>query len=295
MDRTPDDGPTRGHSAHKAPEESVDAGTQGRETTGPETFKSVDDFVETISGERPSDDARRELDWYDDLRDGLRMLRNAADLSQSDLAGKLGVGQSEVSRIETTLGPGTRIGRIREFAKKCGAHTVLNFERYEELYRVTEEDLSSKVKQRYEVELHSLIKEGLPSRLKSEAVTLDEAVNLLDGSIGGSPDYFALRHPESSAIGGEHRFKGSYVTESEQVAKYVRLMAQTISALDRAMSANSIPERLAQRLRRQFLEALESQVRTDTKGQAYSIRGIMGTSQIPSDVHVRMKETKEGS
>ena len=145
MDRTPDDGPTRGHSADEAPEESVDAGTQGRETTGPETFKSVDDFVEAISGERPSDDEHRELDWYRGVRDGLRALRNAAELNQGDLADELGVRQSEVSRIETTLGPGTRIGRIREFAKKCGADTLLIFERSGQPYGVTEEDNRSRL------------------------------------------------------------------------------------------------------------------------------------------------------
>ena len=280
MDRTPDDGPTGGHSAHEAPkealevpEESADANTQGRETTGLETFKSVDDFVEAISGERPSDDEHRELDWYRGVRDGLRALRNAAELNQGDLADELGVRQSEVSRIETTLGPGTRSGRIREFAKKCGAHTLLNFERSGQLYGVTEEDNRS--------------------RRRSKAATLLSAQTEPSsyfvpphGSVPGTPDVLF-------GSGAKRMFESSRVTESESTVNILQLIAQIIPALDRAMSASGISEVVAQQIRQQFLDALESQARTVTEDQASFIQKLSGASPFPSDVHVRLKETKE--
>ncbi len=77
--------------------------------------------VEAITGRRPDDTTLSELKWYQAVRDRLRHVRNDADLSQQALAGKLGVQQSEVSRIENSLGPGTRLGKLRAYAAACGA------------------------------------------------------------------------------------------------------------------------------------------------------------------------------
>jgi hypothetical protein len=62
---------------------------------------------------------------YDDLRAALRSARDDAELSQSAIAQCLALTQSEVSRLETSVGPGTRLGRVQRYLAACGAQLVL--------------------------------------------------------------------------------------------------------------------------------------------------------------------------
>lgn len=68
---------------------------------------------------------QRESAAYDALRAALRGARDDAALSQAELARRLELGQSEVSRLETAVGPGTRLGRIRRYLAVCGAELFL--------------------------------------------------------------------------------------------------------------------------------------------------------------------------
>lgn len=58
---------------------------------------------------------------YGDLRWALRAAREDAGLSQTEVAGRMELGQSEVSRLESSVGPITRLGRIRNYLAACGA------------------------------------------------------------------------------------------------------------------------------------------------------------------------------
>jgi hypothetical protein len=58
---------------------------------------------------------------YDDLRAVLLAARDDADRSQTEIAEKMAIKQSEVSRLETTVGPGTRIGRLKKYLEACDA------------------------------------------------------------------------------------------------------------------------------------------------------------------------------
>ena len=46
-------------------------------------------------------------------------------MSQAAIAGRMGLVQSEVSRLETTVGPGTRFGRLCKYLDACGARITL--------------------------------------------------------------------------------------------------------------------------------------------------------------------------
>lgn len=83
--------------------------------TGAEAFRWIAGDMDTdVSG------AEEDLRWFDDLRGQLRRLRKARNLSQVELAGRLHRPQSEISRLENSLGPGSRLGNVRDYVRACG-------------------------------------------------------------------------------------------------------------------------------------------------------------------------------
>lgn len=83
--------------------------------TGAEAFRWIAGDTNTdVSG------AGEDLHWFDDLRGRLRRLRKAQNLSQAELAGRLHRPQSEISRLENSLGPGSRLGNVRDYVRACG-------------------------------------------------------------------------------------------------------------------------------------------------------------------------------
>lgn len=90
-----------------------------RRTMKLEDFESIDEAVEAITGRRPSEEEKLELRWYEKLREILISVRKDAELTQTEVADTLGVVQSEISRLENSLGPGTRIGKLRDYLKVC--------------------------------------------------------------------------------------------------------------------------------------------------------------------------------
>ena len=97
----------------EGPSEEIQNDAQGEE--------SFAASVESIIGRAPTDEELEESLGYDELRRALRHARIDADESQAELARRLKVGQSEVSRLETSVGPTTQFGRIRNYLKACGA------------------------------------------------------------------------------------------------------------------------------------------------------------------------------
>jgi len=78
-----------------------------------------------LTGRVPTPRERAEAAFYGGLRPVLLAARDDAVLSQSDLAQRLEMGQSEVSRLETSVGPRTRLGRIRDYLAGCGARLAV--------------------------------------------------------------------------------------------------------------------------------------------------------------------------
>lgn len=97
--------------------------TDGRPRTA--GASTPEDAVEALTGRRPDKSAASELDWYLAVRDSLREARNDAELNQQSLAAMLGVRQSEISRLENSLGFGTRLGKLRGYLSACGARMIM--------------------------------------------------------------------------------------------------------------------------------------------------------------------------
>jgi transcriptional regulator with XRE-family HTH domain len=90
------------------------------------SHSSADDALRWIAEgiDLPDGDAREE-EWFESLRRQLRALRKERGLSQTVVAERLERPQSEVSRLENSLGPGSRIGAIRDYVKACDAQSEL--------------------------------------------------------------------------------------------------------------------------------------------------------------------------
>lgn len=82
-------------------------------------------LVPQASARRLTEAELAELAGYEDLREAMRAARNDSGASQLDIAALLDIGQSEVSRLETSIGPGSRIGRIKRYLAACGAELQL--------------------------------------------------------------------------------------------------------------------------------------------------------------------------
>lgn len=57
--------------------------------------------------------------WYERLRRRMVAARKSHGKSQGDVARAMETSQSEVSRLETSLGPGTRLGTLRGYVAAC--------------------------------------------------------------------------------------------------------------------------------------------------------------------------------
>lgn len=85
------------------------------------TSNDLREVVSSILGRAPSEYEVDEGIWYDALRATLRQARADDETSQGQIAERLKVAQSEVSRLETSVGPGTSLGRVRDYLRACGA------------------------------------------------------------------------------------------------------------------------------------------------------------------------------
>ena len=80
-----------------------------------------EDVVRRLIGREPTAEELQAAAAYGDLRWALRAAREDAGLSQTEIAARMALGQSEVSRLESSVGPITRLGRIRNYLAACGA------------------------------------------------------------------------------------------------------------------------------------------------------------------------------
>lgn len=84
-------------------------------------YEGGDKIFEALTGSPPTDDEIADLIFYSGLQTVLRNKRKKCNLSQTELAERIGELQSEISRLERTIGPGTGLGKIRNHLKGCGA------------------------------------------------------------------------------------------------------------------------------------------------------------------------------
>jgi transcriptional regulator with XRE-family HTH domain len=83
------------------------------------TLESAAQAYRYLSGQDLPDEQMAELLWYERLRRRLVQTRVAARLTQSAVAKAIGVTQSEISRLENTLGAGTQLGTVLAYLKAC--------------------------------------------------------------------------------------------------------------------------------------------------------------------------------
>ena len=84
------------------------------------SFGNAAEAFRYLTGETLSDEAAAEALWYERLRRRLVAARKSAFANQAALARAMGTSQSEVSRLENGLGPGTRFGSLRSYLTACG-------------------------------------------------------------------------------------------------------------------------------------------------------------------------------
>ncbi len=82
-------------------------------------FADAGEAYRALSGEALPEERLAELLWYERLRRRLVGIRKAAECTQNAVANAIGVTQSEVSRLENTLGPGTQLGTVRAYLEAC--------------------------------------------------------------------------------------------------------------------------------------------------------------------------------
>lgn len=101
----------------------------GQERSRTQSFATGAEAFRWIAGDTDTDvsGAEEDLRWFDDLRGRLRRLRKAQNLSQAELAGRLQRPQSEISRLENSLGPGARLGNVRDYVRACGEDFNVSF------------------------------------------------------------------------------------------------------------------------------------------------------------------------
>jgi len=84
-------------------------------------YRDAAEAYRLLTGEvLPEEEAAEKL-WYQRVRQRMVAARKRNDRSQAQIAHTMGTSQSEVSRLENSLGPGTRIGTLRAYLAAAGS------------------------------------------------------------------------------------------------------------------------------------------------------------------------------
>lgn len=89
-------------------------------TNRAQSFESAADAYQFLTGKTLSEDEAAETLWYERLRRRMIAARKEGDKNQAEIARSMDTSQSEVSRLENGLGPGTRLGTLRGYLSACG-------------------------------------------------------------------------------------------------------------------------------------------------------------------------------
>ncbi|MCT8972367.1 helix-turn-helix domain-containing protein [Microbaculum marinisediminis] len=84
-----------------------------------QAFESAADAYRLLTDTAMSDAEFADAFWYEHLRRRMVAARKA-NHTQADQARAMKTSQSEVSRLENSLGPGTRLGTLRSYLAACG-------------------------------------------------------------------------------------------------------------------------------------------------------------------------------
>jgi transcriptional regulator with XRE-family HTH domain len=242
---------TRSTSAAGAEKSAVAA-------AGPDDFNSLSDAVAVVTGRRPTDREIRESAWYDSLRNAVRLARQDAGSSQTDVANCLGLTQSEVSRLETSLGPGTRLGRLRDYLGACAAEIDMAITTTQGR-RVAASERPDELAQ----------KELLPEPAE-EPLLEPEAAPAVEGPAVGSFGRIELGQWVRPLSG---RLTGAAAGNAPE------LLVTFLLALDDALAAVDLPRQTSAALHRKVLEGLLVRARTvRATGEAV----VLGELHAPS-------------
>jgi transcriptional regulator with XRE-family HTH domain len=85
------------------------------------SFRNAAEAYEYLTGEEISENEAADALWYERLRNRMVAARRRSSLSQAAVADAMGTSQSEVSRLENSLCPGTRLGTLRSYVSAFGA------------------------------------------------------------------------------------------------------------------------------------------------------------------------------
>ena len=85
-----------------------------------EPFQDAAEAYKYFTGETMSADQAADAFWYVRLRQRMIARRKEVAENQAKVASAMGTSQSEVSRLENGLGPGTRLGTLRTYLAACG-------------------------------------------------------------------------------------------------------------------------------------------------------------------------------
>ncbi len=121
-----------------------------------EPFQDAAEAYKYFTGETMSAGEAADAFWYVRLRQRMIARRKAAVENQAKVASAMGTSQSEVSRLENGLGPGTRLGTLRTYLAVCGTslEEVISSsdERSDADLREDQEELDQKAKMRLVIE-----------------------------------------------------------------------------------------------------------------------------------------------
>ncbi len=84
------------------------------------SFRDAAEAYQYLTGAALSGHEAAEAMWYERLRRRLVGMRKSASRNQDQVAHAMDTSQSEVSRLENSLGAGTRLGTLRAYLAACG-------------------------------------------------------------------------------------------------------------------------------------------------------------------------------
>ena len=85
-----------------------------------EGFRDAAEAYKYFTGKTMSADEATDAFWYIRLQQRMIARRKETVGNQAAVAAAMGTSQSEVSRLENGLGPGTRLGTLRSYLAACG-------------------------------------------------------------------------------------------------------------------------------------------------------------------------------
>jgi len=253
-------------NAPEPPATGATAPIQGTADTVPDTINdaiaaepadsdSPEALARRLIGRAPTAHEMAEAAFYDSIRPVLLAARDDASLSQTDVAKRLRIGQSEVSRLETSVGPSTRLGRLQNYLAGCGAHLAL----------VVQTASGRLLFGGDSAPVIAVVEQESPIGSNEPWPSGTEGVSLLQLA-GHAP--VVTGSGASGAVATDAGGYGTVATAAAAPGSDPRVLIDHILALDAAMADANIPPGQVTRMRQAFLTRLRPQQHGQIAGAA---------------------------